>query len=183
MDKYKGRCSKKTIRLKNWDYRNSAYYFITICVDRMRCKFGKVIDDKMMMSELGKLADEYLKEIHSKFDNVELDEFIVMPNHVHCILILHRENFNEESDIEIEKELFKERKCGKNPKWKSGVLGSVVNQYKRVCTLEIKKRDIDKSFKWKPRFYENIIRDERAYLNIKRYIINNPKNWDADKFS
>jgi len=68
-----------------------------------------------------------------------------------------------------------------NDPWKPGTLGVIINQYKRKCTIESRK--IDPEFAWQSRFHDHIIRNEKSYQNISQYIINNPANWDDDKFN
>lgn len=66
-----------------------------------------------------------------------------------------------------------------NDKWKPGTLGVIVNQYKRICTINARKINTD--FKWQPRFYEHIIRNDKSYLKIEDYIYRNPENWKTDR--
>jgi len=79
---------RKHIRLSNWDYSNEGVYFITICCGDRLSYFGKIIKNKMILSEIGSIASQFWMEIPYHFSHVRLDEFIVMPNHVHGILIL-----------------------------------------------------------------------------------------------
>src|SRR5258708_8469112 len=78
----------ETTRLRDWNYAGSGWYFVTICVESKRCDFGKVIDAKQNPSPLGEYAEACWREIPSHHKNVTLDEFIVMPNHVHGIIVI-----------------------------------------------------------------------------------------------
>ncbi len=79
---------RRSIRLSGYDYSQAGLYFITICCQDRVCLFGEIINDKMILNDAGKIADEYLNDIPNHFSHVEMGEFIVMPNHVHCILKL-----------------------------------------------------------------------------------------------
>jgi REP element-mobilizing transposase RayT len=78
----------ESARLQSWDYALPGYYFITICTKNQECFFGTIMDGKMELSELGKIANKYWIEIPNYFENIELDEFIIMPNHIHGIIII-----------------------------------------------------------------------------------------------
>ena len=88
MNKIKNKNPRKPIRLKNWDYSSPGYYFVTICTKDHQHFFGVVVDNKMQLSQIGKIAENCWQEIPHHFQHVKLDEFIFMPNHVHGILIL-----------------------------------------------------------------------------------------------
>ena len=88
-DKYfKGEHRNGSIRLRGWDYSRDGSYFITICTKNFSCCFGNVIDEKMVFSEIGALADRFWREIPKHFDHVKLDVHQIMPNHVHGIIII-----------------------------------------------------------------------------------------------
>ncbi len=79
---------RRSIRLKGYDYSQSGAYFVTICVQNRSCLFGEIIDKKMQMNAAGKMIDRWWNQLPQKFANVELDDFIVMPNHLHGIIIV-----------------------------------------------------------------------------------------------
>jgi len=87
-DKFKNKYRIPSARLKNWDYRNDGAYFITICTKDRTPFFGNVVDGKMQLSEIGKLAHQYWKEIPEHCPFVKLDAFVIMPNHMHGILMI-----------------------------------------------------------------------------------------------
>lgn len=88
-EKYQNKYRIDSIRLQNWDYRWNAPYFITICTESKNHYFGEIINGKMILSKQGILADVFWHEIKNHAQNVELDEFIVMPNHIYGILVLN----------------------------------------------------------------------------------------------
>lgn len=108
-----------------------------------------------------------------------MDEFtpiaIGVPNHIHGIIIIDNPNVETPNlGVSI-------TNTEKNDKWRSGVLGVIINQYKRICTIE--SRRINPDFAWQSRFHDHVIRDEESLNNIRRYIKDNPKNWTEDEFN
>ena len=159
---------RKHIRLRNFDYASANAYFITICVKYFVCVFGEIRNGIMRFSNPGNEAALYLQKIPELHQNFELDEFIVMPNHVHCILAI-TQNKNETFSFNEYRKL------------KTGSVSSIINQYKGA----VKKWCNDNGFtgfEWQGRFHDHVIRNDREYWRSKNYIINNPANWQRDKF-
>jgi REP element-mobilizing transposase RayT len=205
-EKYQNKYRIASARHQKWDYRWDAAYFITICTKNMAHYFGEIKDGKMQLSGAGVIADLLWHEIKNHAKNLELGEFIVMPNHIHGILILDgntdRKNIDEENSIqenddigmhdgvqsrpaltlpstnipESNKSIGQKRfqNQGKNS------ISSIIGGYKSAVTKHANRMGF--AFKWQPLFYDIIIHNDKSYQNIKNYIINNPKKWDADKF-
>ncbi len=150
---------RKSIRLKEYNYSEEGYYFITICIkDRIEI-LGKIINScrgeqcssaKMELSYEGELAKKYLMLITEKYNNIIVDEYIIMPNHIHMILII-----KDKQNISISK---------------------IIQQYKGIVTKELGYSI------WQKLFYEHIIRNQKEYFLIKEYIKNNVINWEKDKY-
>lgn len=152
----------------------------------------------MILSEIGKIADKYWRQIPNHYPKVGLDEYIIMPNHIHGIIAINDKNNignktgNNVSTIGIETPHWgvstkqpdtpakQQTPGGYNYKWKPNSLGSIINQYKSICTKRI-RRFHDAGFRWQPRFYDHIIRDDGSLGRIRQYIINNPDNWENDQ--
>ncbi|MCD6367438.1 MAG: hypothetical protein J7L46_07865 [Bacteroidales bacterium] len=195
MDKFKNKYRIPSARLQSWDYGWNGSYFITICTKNREYFFGKIKNGKMELSEIGKITEKYWHEIPQHFSFVKLGAFVVMPNHIHGIIIIDKKS-DDNNPIVSETVVVETPKLGvstittpvptepktggKNQKWKSGTLGAIINQYKRICTINSRK--IEPYFAWQPRFYDHIIRNEKSFQKISEYIINNPKNWINDKF-
>lgn len=92
LDKFKGKYRIKSTRLQNWDYSWDALYYITICTQRKEFYFGDIAKGEMVLSAIGKIAKRYWYEIPKHYPFVELEEFVVMPNHIHGILIINNPN-------------------------------------------------------------------------------------------
>ena len=198
---YKNKYRIPSARLQHWDYGWNAAYFVTICTHNRQCFFGEISNGKMELSEMGKTATIYWMEIPDHFPFVNLGAFVVMPNHIHGIVVIDKpQTVNAPIPDPVETPNLGVSTNGvangvtnnvangvtnmndkNNDPWKPGTLGVIINQYKRKCTIESRK--IDPEFAWQSRFHDHIIRDEKSYQNISQYIINNPANWDDDKFN
>jgi len=194
-DKFQDKYRIPSARLQNWDYGSNAIYFVTICTQGRELYFGEIADGKIVFSEIGEIAHQFWNEIPNHFPFVELGEYVVMPNHVHGILIfnkpedkrIHRHNLIATNRVETPnlgvsttETTGNNRSSAASQRWYSGTLGAIVNQYKRICTINARK--IHSDFAWQPRFHDHIIRNEDSFQRISNYIANNPKNWADDKF-
>mgnify|MGYP002863282802 CR=1 FL=1 len=179
MQNTKTKFNRKTIRLQSWDYANDGAYFITICTKNRHHYFGHIIDGKMQLSPTGVIANVFWHEIKHHAKNIELGQFIVMPNHVHGILILKN---NDDYSVGGGHALpLPNKNTGKtrfqNPGKNS--ISSIVGNYKSAVTKHAHRLGYD--FEWQTRFHDHIIRDEKAFLNISNYILNNPRKWQEDE--
>jgi len=167
----------KPARLPNWDYRWAGAYFITICTQNRMHYFGKVVDGNMVLSNIGMIANKMWYEIKHHTGNVELGAFIVMPNHVHGILIL---NNKEEIFQKFSSKIMDKNKFMSKISPKSNSLSTIIRSYKSAVSKHVHR--LGYQFAWQPRFYDHLIRDPDAYDRITQYIINNPAKWGKDKF-
>jgi len=170
---FRNKYRNETIRLNGHDYSSGGKYFVTICTHCMISYFGNISCDKMFLSESGQIANKLWYEIPKHFPFVSLDEFVVMPNHIHGIIIieptgglgtvhatsLHRNEFM--STI--------------SPK--TGSLPTVIRSYKSAVSKNV--HFIDHDFLWQPRYYDHLIRTDREMNRIRKYIIDNPYKWDG----
>ena len=170
MDKFQNKYRITSARASWWNYANNAGYFITICTKNRVNYFGEI----GALSEIGKIAEsEWVKTTTIRPDmNLELDEFVVMPNHFHAIIWIGDNDYNRDDMRTASIHTF-------GPQSKN--LASVMRGYKSSVTMFARKNNIE--FGWQERFYDSIIRDEESYQRIKNYIINNPSNWKTDKFN
>lgn len=180
-DKFRDKYLISSSRLQIWDYSDNGYYFITICTKEREHYFGEINNNKMQLSEIGKIACKYWLIISKHFPFVELEEFAVMPNHIHGIVIIKnirndqcRDMINHVSTNDINKNIHsKITPMGKHS------LGEIIRWFKGRTTFEIRKMRIN--FFWQSRFYDHIIRNEKEFYRIKKYIKDNPINWDKDR--
>ena len=164
---------RRSIRLKDYDYSQSGAYFITICTHNKEILFGEILDGEMQLNEWGNVVEDCWDEVPRHFKNVELDAFIVMPNHVHGIIIIT-------NDIHVGAGL--PRPYNKNIS--GGVkhtLGQIVAYFKYQSSKRINSiRGTSGMPVWQRNYYEHIIRNERDLDEIRQYIINNPLKWELD---
>ncbi|MFZ2154065.1 MAG: transposase [Candidatus Moraniibacteriota bacterium] len=157
-DKFKEKYKIKSARLKGYDYSQNGMYFITICTKNREEFFGEIKNGEMALNEIGKIVKEEWLQTSIIHPNILLDEWIIMPNHIHGI-------------IEI--------KNVETPRW--GVsLGSIINQIKSICTKKIWKSGYS-DFAWQSRFYDHIIRNDESLNKIREYIRINPQKWEEDR--
>jgi len=163
---------RRSIRLPGYDYRTPGAYFITICSWQRECLFGEVIDDTMQLSPYGKTVFFNGSILPKRYPNVELDNFIVMPNHVHGIIVLKdsREiNYTESDKLALKKS-------------KIHPLSEIVRGLKTSSARRINQmRYLTGVSVWQRGYYEHIIRNEESLFAIREYIINNPLSWGKDE--
>jgi REP-associated tyrosine transposase len=175
MDKFHNKYRIASTRLQNWDYSWNGSYFLTICTHRREWFFGKIANKFMVLSEIGLLAEKFWFEIPNHFPHVFLDAFVVMPNHVHGIIIIESPYYKKPPDTSSKTiGQMRFRNQGKN------TISSMMGSYKSSVSKFAHK--IDPAFGWQERFHDHIISSKDEFLRIRRYIINNPENWGHDRF-
>ena len=186
-DKFQNRYRIPSARAIWWDYGRNAGYFITICTRSRNCYFGNVYDGKMELSVTGEIAQSCWQEIPQHFPYVQLDSFVVMPNHVHGIIIINKpapmhapmhapvQTLHATS---LPPGIKNEYMASISPK--RGTLCSIVRSYKSAVTKKV--HFINAVIEWHERYYDSIIRDDQSWQIINDYILNNPLKWKDDKF-
>ncbi len=167
-------------RLKGWDYRQNAMYFITICTKEREHFFGEISNEGMIFSETGKLCEKYLNEIPAHFPFVLLDESVVMPNHLHAIVVIDVETLHATSLPALHATPVHATPVHSSISPKSGSLSTILRSFKAAVTKDAKS--FARDFGWQTRFHDHIIRDEDSYWRIKKYIQTNVQNWKDDRF-
>ncbi len=175
-EKFKGKYRITSTRLQNWNYGWNASYFVTICTGDRECYFGDIANGKLKLSEIGMIADKIWSEIPKQFPFINLDTYVIMPDHVHGILIID----NNQNRDAINRVSTGGKTGIKNPMLHDN-LSRVIRWYKGRVTFEIRK--INKDFHWQSRFHDHVIRDDRSLNNIRRYITENPDKWVEDKLN
>jgi REP element-mobilizing transposase RayT len=193
---------RRSIRLREFDYRNAGAYFVTICAFQRECLFGEVVDGEMRLNGLGVATEACWRAITNHFPNVQLDEFVIMPNHLHGIMdITTSESVG--SNVGAKQASSASPgfdNCGNNVDdcnkgeaggsfasplrdgTVSGSLGAVIQNFKSVSTRKINKiRNNPGCPVWQRNYYEHVIRNEADLANIRQYIVNNPLKWDLDE--
>ncbi|MFB6319217.1 transposase [Saccharicrinis sp. FJH54] len=172
-------------RLQNWDYGSLGKYFITICTKHRECSLGKIENNTFISSSEGNIVANIWHKIPEKFPFADIDEFIVMPNHIHGIIQIKCRSVATEN-VFVETPIHRVSDNGK----RGGITGNtnpmlyqnlsrIIRWFKGSITFEIHKFNCD--FAWQSRFHDHIIRNESEYYRIRNYIKENVKNWKADE--
>jgi len=155
---------RKNIRMQGWDFTSPGWYFLTICTKNMRSVFGTVVNGHMTLNDAGRVAERCWREIPEHFPRAVVDEHVVMPNHVHGLLQLTAAGWGI-NGLTARREAFGKPVAGSVP--------TIVRSYKAAVSKALGQSV------WQSRFYEVRARDEAARANIRRYIRQNPENFDA----
>jgi len=172
---------RQSIRLDDYDYSQPGGYFITICTQFHKCLFGEIIDGKMVLNDAGQIArDEWLKSAEIR-DEIKLNEYVIMPNHIHGIVTITdklTETGERHSPLRVAGGAV------------SQSIGSLVAGYKSSVTAKMNKirrrgewRSPENNRIWQRNYWDHIIRNENEYSRIAQYIIDNPEKWDNDRLN
>jgi len=191
--------NRKSPRASWWDYSSPGVYFVTICTKDRAHLFGEIQDGKMHYSHSGIIANIIWYEIKNHCPTVELDEFVVMPNHIHGMI-----NINPPLDLDMNSDLIVvgtgadivgtghalslpndvlslQSNIPNPAEKKSPNLSTIIGSYKSAVTKHCNRLGLPSG--WQSRFYDVIVKSENDYERIKNYIINNPNNWKNDDFN
>uniref|UniRef100_B0TZ99 Transposase IS200-like domain-containing protein n=2 Tax=Francisella philomiragia TaxID=28110 RepID=B0TZ99_FRAP2 len=180
--------NRKNLRLKYYDYSSNGAYFVTICVNNRECLFGDIIDGQMCLNDAGLMIDEIYHDLENKFANIQCGEYVIMPNHFHCVIHICNDGYrmNERANIEFAPT--------KVPVGVESIstrvsLSQIIQTFKRQTTIEyingVKTKNwqsFDKRL-WQRNYYEHIIRNEKSYNEIIKYIQLNPLKWELDELN
>ncbi|WP_017652226.1 transposase [Fortiea contorta] len=170
---------RHSIRIKGYDYTQPGIYFITICTKGRQCLFGDVTKGEMQLNCLGQIAWNCWQTIPDHFPHIELDIFVVMPNHLHGILIITDKPVGAQQCCALNQHLDHNTEQFGQPVNSS--IPTIIRSYKSVVSKRInliwqtKGQSI-----WQRNFYEHIGRDQKSLDNIRQYILDNPQRWADD---
>ncbi len=184
MAKYKNKYRIESARLACWDYGKSGYYFVTICTKNRTNILGRVHNDDVELSKIGAIIDRCWHDIPRHFPFVELDEYILMPNHIHGIIVIDKPDENSDVSDRSDKFVETQNLASLQPKNRFGPqsqnLASIIRGFKAGVTKL--SRPIYPSFAWQPRFHDHIVRNNADLERIRKYIRLNPSNWKNDEY-
>ena len=144
---------RNSLRLKGYNYSRAGAYFITICTANRKHLFGRIHHGVMHLNEYGKIAHKTWAHLSDSFPSIRLDAFVIMPNHIHGIIILKKH-------------------AQKKPS-----IPQIISWFKSRTSRQINYLQNSTGTIWHRSYHDRIIRDKRAFRNIRKYILNNPKKW------
>ena len=168
-DKYQNIYKIQTARA-SWHNYDGGVYFITICTKDFKHYFGRINNHVMNLSRIGEQATKCLIDIPTHFPHVQIPLFVVMPNHIHCILII--------KDPKTEAKIVTSNRPLNEFGPQSMNLASVIRGFKIGVTKFARKEGL--TFAWQPRYYDHIIRNNDDWNRIADYIVKNVGRWDMD---
>lgn len=170
---------RRSIRLRGYDYSQAGAYFVTVCAHDRMCLFGEIADGKMRLNEAGRIVQQCWDQIPEHFHHVELGEFIVMPNHVHGIIVIaETPNVGARHAVPLHAVPLPEKFCKPVP----GSIPTIVRSFKSAVTKRINElRDTPGASVWQRNYYEHVIREGESLHRIREYIANNPTQWELDR--
>ena len=191
---------RKSIRLRNFDYSSQGLYFITICIHNRLCLLGDIINGKMILNNAGRMINQWYLKTPYRFKNTTLDEYQIMPNHLHGIVIITgngRTHGSAPTDnktnhvaipVGVDPCVDPNNPCA-NPKQyrQQQTLFKTIRWFKTMATNNYIRNVKTKN--WKPfnkrlfqrNYFEHIIRNENDLNEIREYIKNNPQTWDRNR--
>ena len=178
MTLFRNRYRVESARLADWDYSECGWYFVTICTKDKKCSLGQVSHGRVALSQGGLVAEDELRSVPGHYSNVTIDCFVVMPNHVHTIVVI--EGAHQYSPDET-RQAASLREFAQKPLAKS--LAAIVGSYKAGVSRRCRLCGIG-DFAWQTRFHDHILGSNAAVNAVREYIDKNPENWheDADYF-
>lgn len=162
---------RKKIRLKNYDYSDSGWYFVTICTQNRECLFGNIVAGKMVLNEFGIIVNDVLNSLPNHYKQIKLDICQIMSNHVHMVINI----VGAHHDAPIY-----ERAIHDAPLQKRSLLSQIIG-YSKMNSSKLIHQINPNIPVWQQNYYEHIIRNEKELNKIRQYIKDNPMNWDEDE--
>lgn len=193
---------RRSIRLPGYDYALSGAYFVTICVRDGECLLGDVVNEEMRLNGLGQIAHDFWAQVPAHFPGVSIDAFVIMPNHVHAIVVIQEspkvvgDGGKGEGTSPLQDVRYGENPCRgavtapvrtadpitQRSKIENPTLGQIVAYYKYQTTKQINElQDMPGVAFWQRNYWEHIIRNEASLDRIREYIENNPARWAEDQ--
>ena len=158
---------RRSVRLKGFDYTQAGAYFVTVVVQGRAPLFGDVKDGKAHLNDAGRVVQRVWLRLPDRFPGVEMDAFVVMPNHIHGIVVIHATSGND---------------AGSRFR-----LSDVVGVYKSLTTREYVRGITTMDWTpfhgrlWQRNYYDHIVRDDKSLWELRQYILDNPSQWDSDR--
>jgi REP element-mobilizing transposase RayT len=184
---------RRSIRLKGYDYAQAGAYYVTSVTQNRLCLFGDVVNGEMELNDAGRTVERWWLELNNKYPTVETDEYVVMPNHFHGIVVIDESEMGQPHRVapttNVTGDDVGATLRGRPDKFlqiHNPTLGDIMDWFKTMTTNEyirgVKERDWQPFYRklWQRNYWEHIVRNEKELERIRTYVINNPTNWDTD---
>ncbi len=175
---------RQSIRLKSYDYSGNGAYFVTICVQDKQELFGTIDDGEMKLNTYGEIAQQVWQSLPTRFPGTDLDYCVIMPNHVHGIIVRTKEisNIYDKNDVKAQQDASSMKStlqmyATAPRRWQ--LLGEIVRTFKAATSRLIHKEGCEE-FAWQRNYYESILRNDVQLTAIRNYIASNPQTWHKD---
>lgn len=179
-DKFLGKYRIESTRLKGWNYSEDGAYYITICTKDREHAFGEIKNGKLIETEQSKICESCWFDLPNHYPNCVLDAFVIMPNHVHGIILI--DNWRGGGDVSVEAGLKPASTTNASIVRKKYPLSEIVRAFKTFTARKINQHQNTPGQPfWQRNYHDRIVRNERELNNIRAYIWNNPANWGNDK--
>jgi len=166
---------RRSIRLKGYDYSEAGFYFVTVCAQDRDCIFGDVHHGSVRLNKIGQMVDIIWKDLPDKFQPIQLDEHVLMPNHIHGII-----NITVGAPFMAPHPGIKtEYSLAQGAINRAPTLGEIIRAFKAKSTRRIRQSQWPK-FRWQRNYFERVIRNEAELFEVRRYIREYPLKWDWD---
>ncbi|MBN2426488.1 MAG: transposase [Calditrichaceae bacterium] len=170
---------RRSIRLPEWDYSQAGGYYVTIVTRNRECLFGDIVDGKMLLNEYGLIAKTVWNDLPNHYDHIKLDEYVIMPNHVHGIIMIMENDGSVEAIHESP--LHKSPRRRLPMQRRKMTLPKIIGRFKMNTAKHINiMRNSPDVPVWQRNYWEHIIRDENELNRIRQYIVNNPSQWERE---
>jgi putative transposase len=168
---------RRSIRLQDFDYAQTGAYFVTICTRERACLFGEVVGGDMRLNDAGKIAEACWLAIPTHFPSVHLETIVVMPNHVHGIVVIADRVVGTKNFSPLRDKTATTCNPIRSP---SKTIGSIVRGFKIGVTKWFRENEHAGKV-WQRNYYEHVIRNDESLSRIRQYIQENPTRWAFDR--
>lgn len=167
---------RRSVRLSGYDYSQAGAYFVTICTKDRACLLGEIAEGAIHFNDAGTIVEAAYHGLPGRFPSVAIDEFMVMPNHVHGIIVVGAQFI---ASLDAKPDAI-HRITDQGAINRAPTLGDVVRAFKAVSTRQIRMH-ANPRFAWQRNYYEHVIRDDTSLDRIRQYIADNPLQWAMDR--
>ncbi len=175
---------RQSLRMKWFDYSSAGVYFVTICTSKGKLVFGNIEDGRMYLNDAGRIAQEQWLVLPERFFGIALDQFVIMPNHIHGIVVIYTNTVVEHMPERFQpymQALAEERNHVLKEPYSPPTLGKIMRTYKAATSRLVRTAGVP-DFAWQANYDDRIIRDPTYLENVRRYILENPQRWKKEVY-